>query len=330
MSMDYQQELRVALEAVRSAARLCSSVQAEITTDVLEKEDRSPVTVADFGSQAAICRSLGQSFPDDPVIAEEGADELRNGENAAFLASIGEKLRGIDIDGSGEEICRWIDRGAAEEFSSRFWTLDPIDGTKGFLRGDQYAIALALIVDGRIDLAVLGCPNLPVVPDAKEPVGTLFYAVRGKGAWSIPLDEGQDESPVRVSPADDPAQSRFCEPFESGHTSHGRAAQVAETLGITKTPLRLDSQAKYAVVARGEAEIYMRLPKKSGYVEKIWDHAAGVLLVEEAGGRVTDVTGKPLDFSRGAGLSGNQGVVVTNGGLHERVIAALEQTVADG
>jgi len=86
--------------------------------------------------------------------------------------------------------------------------------------------------------------------------------------------------------------------------------------------LRVDSQAKYAMVARGDAEIYLRLPR-GDYVENIWDHAAGMMLVEEAGGAVTDLTGKPLDFSHGPELSENRGIVATNGAFHERVIEAI-------
>lgn len=89
----------------------------------------------------------------------------------------------------------------------------------------------------------------------------------------------------------------------------------------------MDSQAKYAVVARGEAEIYLRLPTKPGYVEKIWDHAGGVLVVQEAGGTVTDIHGQPLDFTCGRGLEKNQGVIVTSGPFQQAVLQGLK---ADG
>ena len=78
----------------------------------------------------------------------------------------------------------------------------------------------------------------------------------------------------------------------------------------------MDSQAKYAVVARGEADIYLRLPTRADYREKIWDHAAGALIVAEAGGVVTDITGRPLEFNHGRELAANRGVIVTNGRLH--------------
>jgi 3'-phosphoadenosine 5'-phosphosulfate (PAPS) 3'-phosphatase len=94
-------------------------------------------------------------------------------------------------------------------------------------------------------------------------------------------------------------------------------------LGIVAAPLRMDSQAKYAVVARGQADLYLRLPTRADYREKIWDHAAGALIVSEAGGIVTDVTGRPLEFNHGHELAVNQGVIVTNGRLHQRVIDSI-------
>ena len=66
----------------------------------------------------------------------------------------------------------------------------------------------------------------------------------------------------------------------------------------------------------------VRFPR-AGYEECIWDHAAGSILVDEAGGRVTDASGAPLDFSLGRRLSGNQGLVVTNGVVHDAVLAAV-------
>ena len=319
----YQNELDVALQAVREAAKLCQRVQAQISPDVLEKKDRSPVTVADFGSQALVCRALHEAFPDDPVIGEEDAAELRTSENEALQAKVVQHVQAQQSQASTEDVLGWIDHGGASDYSRRFWTLDPIDGTKGFLRGEQYAVALALVVEGEVTVAALACPNLSVSSDGSGETGVVLAAVRGAEAMAFPL-AGGDPTDVTVSALDDPSQARFCESVESGHSSHSDAADVAERLGITAEPVRLDSQAKYAVVARGEASIYLRLPTRPGYVEKIWDHAAGVLVVEEAGGRVTDVDGKPLDFSHGYRLEENRGVIVTNGRLHEAVLDALK------
>lgn len=323
----YQDELQTALTAVRKAARVTQAVQKQITDDVLEKKDSSPVTIADYASQAVICHAIKNAFPDDPIVGEEDAAELRSGENSGFVDRILEELSAIDVDATADEVCSWIDHGNGKA-STRFWTLDPIDGTKGFLRGQQYAISLALIVDGQLTVAALGCPNLPVDPADPSSPGSLFFAVRGQGAFlvSIESDEaGLDKAvPVSTGNARQWPEARLCESVESGHSSHSRSAQIATSLGITKAPVRLDSQAKYAVVARGEADIYLRLPTRKAYQEKIWDHAGGALVVQEAGGTVTDVNGKPLDFTHGFELTQNRGVVVSNGPLHDAVVEAVQ------
>lgn len=326
MTENYARELSVGLAAVKRAAAVCRAVQQQITPDVLEKKDRSPVTVADFASQAVVCKAVREGFARDPIIAEEDAKALREGESANLLAQVVEHVGRVEAGASADDVCRWIDFGGAKDDADRLWTLDPIDGTKGFLRKEQYAISLALIVGGRIDLAVLACPNLPIRHDVPTGFGAVFYAVRGQGAWVLPLDNGEVEPHhIRVSDTAETARARFCESVESGHSSHGDSASVAQLLNITAEPVRMDSQAKYATVARGEADIYMRLPTRADYVEKIWDHAGGVLLVEEAGGKITDVLGKPLAFNHGWGLVENTGVLVTNGALHDNVLAALEE-----
>ncbi len=331
MADSWQKELGVAVAAVLDAARVCQRVQAELAAAALEKHDRSPVTVADFASQALVCRALRTAFPHDAIIAEEDADDLTRPENARFTEQIVEFVRKAGVQAGAADVRRWIDLGDAADSTGRVWTLDPVDGTKGFLRGEQYAVALALIVDGRPRVAVLACPNLPLRPHEAPPVerGCLFGATEDDAAWVAPLCDPQRRATIRVSRTAEPEQARFCESVESGHSAHDLAARIAELLGIRQPPVRLDSQAKYAVVARGEADIYLRLPTRAEYREKIWDHAAGTLIVERAGGRVSDVSGRPLDFSRGSRLSRNRGVVVTNGVLHERVVAAVQRVLGD-
>ena len=327
----YASEVATAVTAVRQAARVCRAVQASIRPESLQKKDKSPVTIADFASQGLICRDLHAAFPGDPVIGEENAAELREGETAAFLDRIVSEIAAVGVTGTGEDVCDWIDRGYTSEYQPRFWTLDPIDGTKGFLRGEQYAISLALIIEGRIEVGLLGCPNLsPRQDDAEavqDPTGSLFVAVRGNGTVLLPMDESAEPRSVRVRDIADPAQARLCESVESGHSAHGDSAKIAARLGISRDPIRLDSQAKYATVADGRADIYLRLPTRADYVEKIWDHAGGVLVIEEAGGTVTDIHGKPLEFTHGRGLKANQGVVATGGQLHEKVLQAVKQVL---
>src|SRR5580658_7273750 len=202
MPATFDSELGVAIEAVRTAARVCRSVQEKITPDVLEKDDRSPVTVADFASQAVICRAIGAAFPSDPIIGEEESSTLKKEENGPFLDRILVELRGVGIETCGKEACAWIDRASQKTYVPRFWTLDPIDGTKGFLRKEQYAISLALIVEGRIQVALLGCPNLPCEPEGTR-TGALFYAIRGGGSWAVPLDGDGSPRPIHASQESD-------------------------------------------------------------------------------------------------------------------------------
>ncbi|HEY0984054.1 3'(2'),5'-bisphosphate nucleotidase [Schlesneria sp. T3-172] len=325
MSHPYEDELRVGLAVVRSAARICQVVQAAITPEVLDKKDNSPVTVADFASQAVICHGLSQSFPADPIIAEEDSMALHQEENEGFLREIHALINAHYQTATHNEICDWIDRGGSKEFAPRQWTLDPIDGTKGFLRKEQYAISLALIVDGQLKVGILGCPNLGTTNNSGD---SLYYAVAGVGAFATQLNESAEVRQIHVTKTTDSSAARFCESYESGHSSHNESAQIASRLGITESPVRIDSQAKYALVAGGEADIYLRLPAKTGYFEKIWDHAGGVLIVQEAGGTVSDLQGKPLDFSKGRELRENRGVIVTNGALQATILAAAQAVTA--
>jgi len=84
----------------------------------------------------------------------------------------------------------------------------------------------------------------------------------------------------------------------------------------------MDSQAKYAMIASGAAALYLRL---SNYHEHIWDHAAGALIVQEAGGNVSDRNGKPLDFASSAKMVKNSGVIVSNGSVtHDKALCILK------
>ena len=317
----YGKERETAILAIAAAAVICKNVQREISPDVLEKKDKSPVTVADFGSQALVCKALFESFPNDPVIGEEDSKELRQPESAALLERLIGVVQQVLPDANADDVLGWIDRGGQDQYCDRFWTLDPIDGTKGFLRKEQYAISLALIVNGEIVVGALCCPNM-TAQDGTD--GVIFAAVKGEGAVEIPLGK-TTETPIRVSAETVQANIRTCESVEKAHSSHSDSARIGSLLGITAEPVRIDSQAKYATVARGDAEAYLRLPRDGKYREKIWDHAGGVLVVQEAGGTVTDIKGRPLDFTHGKTLAENLGVIVTSGMFHDAIIGAIKE-----
>ncbi len=316
------QELDAAVAAAEAAARVCRWVQERlISEEVVVKQDRSPVTVADFAAQAVINHVLGAGFPEIPVVAEEHAEVLRQDDQLRrqVLEAVATELPHL----SPEDALTAIDRGDFPGGTEgRFWAVDPIDGTKGFLRREQYAVAIALIEGGEVRLGVLACPALPLALAMPDRPGCLLTGVRGEGAWMQPLG-GRGRTRLAVDPQGDPRRAVVCESVESGHSSHADSARVAALLGTTSPSVRMDSQCKYALLARGEASVYLRLPTRADYQEKIWDHAAGALLIEEAGGRVSDGRGSPLDFGRGRTLAANRGVIATNGHLHDAVLAAV-------
>lgn len=318
--MLYQQEKQVAITAALAAAKLCEQVRQDIP-QAIEKSDKSPVTVADLGSQALICQALTAAFPEDAIVAEEDAAQLRENSMAEQLTKVTNYVKDINPNATAEKVLEWIDRGNGK-VGPRYWTLDPIDGTKGFLRQDQYAVALALVEAGEVKVGVLACPALEIDGET----GYLFVAVREQGATMMPLTGSQERSIHVVSP-DNINNIRFVESVEAAHGDQSRQELVAKSVGISAPSIRMDSQAKYAAVACGMAALYLRLPspKYPNYRENIWDHAAGTIVVEEAGGRVTDMYGIPLNFSKGNKMIDNQGVIVSNGIIHEQVLEVFRE-----
>ncbi|MEL6890338.1 MAG: 3'(2'),5'-bisphosphate nucleotidase [Actinomycetota bacterium] len=315
--------VEAAVAAVDAAAAVTAAAQGRLAAgDTLTKGDDSPVTVADFAAQAIVCRTLadrlGGPSGDVAVVGEEAPDDLDD--QPVLLEGVAGLVRtALGAQVTDAEVVSAIALGGADASAGgRYWTLDPIDGTKGFLRGDQYAIALGLIEDGEVILGVLGCPNLP------NPDGSTGAVLVGVDGTATIRTAGSGPVPIRVDDPATVADARFCESVESGHSDQGQSAEIAARLGISTEPYRIDSQCKYAAVGRGDASIYLRLPTRADYVEKIWDHAAGKFVVEMAGGTVTDVTGTPLDFGRGDRLHGNSGVVATSGRFHDEVIAAVQ------
>lgn len=318
----YEHQQQVAAEIVAEVCSLTRRVQDRIVAagDSLAKGDRSPVTLADLATQIVVSHRLKEAFPGDPLLAEEDSGALEASPEMAERV-FGQVRRNI-TDTTPEAMIEALDRGDHTGEGQRYWVLDPIDGTKGFLRGDQYAVALALVDSGNVVVGVLGCPNLPAPTDVvSDTRGFLFSAAAGHGAISRPLD-GKGSDTARVDHITDPAAAVFCESVEAAHAAHSVQAGIASRLGITAPSFRIDSQCKYAVVARGDASIYLRLPRDTSYREKVWDHAAGAIVLEEAGGRVSDLDGQPLDFSQGRLLGNHNGIVCTNGAIHDEVLAA--------
>lgn len=337
---DFPDDIQIALAAIRKACIVTRRVQTEMDRYSNSKEevtqtkkDQSPVTIADYAAQAIILQELQKAFPNDIFLAEESSNGLEEDvECGATLIAKIQELTGIS-DGSKDALFNAIDIGQSyQRYQSeqegdrtlppdRFWCLDPIDGTKGFLRkGGQYCVALALLEHGVPTIGILACPNLLVEHSIDGDMdhsdgGSIFLACKGQGCYEIGLDD--KTSPPHFQRLghtkhamlhEDPSKARFCVAVEQGFNDpegitiamgkvlHGRLDDKGEILHCT----RMDSQVKYGVIARGDAEFYVRLPKN--HKDNIWDVAAGVLCLEEVGGKVTDTGGNPLDFTCGAKL----------------------------
>lgn len=313
------------IRAVEAAARATRFVQSASCVDGLAKDDRSPVTVADWASQAVVAIELGAT---GPIVGEEDAGALRAPDAEPLrLRVVAAVSHALGRAVTTEEVLDAIDAGRADPCGA-YYTLDPVDGTKGFLRRQQYAISLAFLQDGVVRAGVVGCPNLPEREgdyDSSDPKGCIAWAVHGGGAA---IRSGQ--GPVRrlaIAPWQPGQPVRSCESVESGHSKHDLSAELLAAIGTPGQPARLDSQCKYVVVARGGADAYMRLPVKADYREKIWDHAAGALVAAEAGAKVVDVDGRPLRFGDSRELIHNRGVLAGHPVIVDRLVEAYAARV---
>jgi 3'(2'), 5'-bisphosphate nucleotidase len=320
-------DLQPILRAARQAAALCKAVQDKHIvpyqqTDnvhVASKVGAEPVTIADYGAQAIICRALKEHFPEDAVIAEEGSEQFREligeSDKLEIAGLIGGVLgEPVTID----QIISWLDQGQGRE-AERTWVIDPIDGTKGFIALRQYVVAIGILdASKQVTEGVMAAPGY-------LHGGALFYTGNG-AAWVEPL-EGGPAKQIHASQRTDPASLIALESYEKSHASQDLMGQLREAAGIADAQLeRIDSQEKYARVAAGDADLYLRLPRiTSTRPHMIWDHAAGTALVQAGGGIVSDVDGSPLDFSQGRTLAKNRGMIVANPRIHQRLLDAARQ-----
>lgn len=327
--MLYEEELTVALRAVHKAIKITTHVQENLEDVVsIDKVDRTPVTIADLGSQAVIIQEILSAYPQNVIIGEEDATILRK--QTALGQQVLDLVNREQNTFTKSELLNAIDYGSKNSGSAeRFWTLDPIDGTIGFLRGEQYAVALALIENRQVVLGVLGCPNYDLYENKRDGSrGKIFYATRDGGAFvqSIQTDS---INAIHVNKISKPGSVIVCESVEGGHIAFDVHDKVSKVLGYASAPYRIDSQAKYAAVAHGAAGVYLRVPQSKTKREKIWDHAAGFLIVTEAGGTVTDIFGRPLQFRFSKNLENNFGIIASNGLIHDEVVKVISEVLKE-
>uniref|UniRef100_A0A7S3JVC1 3'(2'),5'-bisphosphate nucleotidase n=1 Tax=Aureoumbra lagunensis TaxID=44058 RepID=A0A7S3JVC1_9STRA len=336
----YYEEICVAVEAVSKACLAAKRVQeaalsAGEQVKSQAKGDASPVTIGDFAVQGIVLAALAAIWPYDNFVAEESAAELLQcneatralAADAAGFSCVQDLVNAVDLSNCSSENTR----ENLSRSQKRRWILDPIDGTRGFLRGAQFCCALALAIDGEPVLSVLGCPNLDL---AKTQIpGALAIALKGHGAYVA------DESALSFSNHWRPLSARkkdikthfnltLVEGVESSHTNSAWAQAVMNLSGAYSfDSVRLDSQAKAVMLADGRADCFMRLPT-AGYREKVWDVAPAVILVQEAGGLFTDRYGRQLQFNEDILSSEVDGLLATGAcpELHSKLVDALTQT----
>ncbi|KAE8733227.1 PAP-specific phosphatase HAL2-like isoform 2 [Hibiscus syriacus] len=326
----YSKELDVAVRAIQMACSLCQKIQDSLilktSSSVHSKDDNSPVTVAagyyPNPSGVGMC-----------ILAEEDVRSLFEPNSSALLAAVVKTVNGC-LTGAPH----FGFKGPETPLGSS----DVLEAIirRGFSinRGWRSCARCSRLSEPSDEegMAKLSPPLLSkLTPTTSESwdKGCVIYARRGRGeAWMQPLQPKNkplswpnSAIPVRVSSVDNPALATFCEPVEKSNSSHSFTAGLAQSVGLRKKPLRVHSMVKYAAIAQGDAEIFMKFAR-TGYKEKIWGHAAGVIIIEEAGGVVTDAGGSRQEFSRGMFLEGlDRGIIACCGvKLHERIIGAVD------
>jgi len=233
-----QQLCRLAEQAGQAAMAFYKT-----STAVTLKSDDSPLTAADRASHQLIVAALPDLIPGTPVVSEES-------ENATQLLG---------------------------ETPDRFWLVDPLDGTKEFLKGtDEFTVNIALIEQGRPVLGVVYAPALD----------RMFLGGLGEGAFRS--DRHATPVPVRVQPAN-PRHLRIV-----ASKDHAGPLVQAMLARLPAAELKsMGSSLKFCLVAEGEADLYLLdVPTME------WDTAAAQCLVEAAGGRVCTLDGQPLRYGK--------------------------------
>ncbi|MBL8130917.1 MAG: hypothetical protein JNL42_03595 [Anaerolineae bacterium] len=312
-------DLNPILNAVRLSAAATRRIR-DVGMGARDKGLHDPVTLADYASQVILCRAVAQAYPDDALMGEERAAVFDSTLDAAGHESIARFVSETLDETLTVDQCRaWLEHGRDRD-PARLWLIDPVDGTKGYIAGRRYAIAVALLVEGLPVAGVIGAPD----PTARD--GGLICYGQGTIACIQPMSGGRAER-IAVTAQADPRKWRAVESFDRSHGNFSRAAHVYNALGIAPSRVgQYDSQIKYAMLAAGDAELFLRFPRDDQWVNLAWDHAPGTALLQAAGGVITDLEGALIDFSTGAQLTA-RGMVATNGMIHDRVLEAVQEVL---
>jgi 3'(2'), 5'-bisphosphate nucleotidase len=265
-SNSLSRELQIAERLAREAGVLVMGMRGP-EIDVEMKAGNEPVTEADRSASRLILQGLAAAFPGDVHISEENADDLRR----------------LDAE--------------------RVWYVDPIDGTKDFIRGHEgFAVMIGLTVDHR-----------PVLGVVYQPVHDRLFLAAGDQAWF--QAPGQPPRRLQVSRVVEPSDLRL---VASKSDRTRKIDEVKSALGI-RDELNLGSVGlKLCLLALAERDLYVNPSSNS----RVWDTCAPEAILRAAGGRITDVHGEPLHYDD-RDVRRRSGLVASNGLVHDEVIARL-------
>ncbi|CAK41862.1 carbohydrate phosphatase [Aspergillus niger ATCC 13496] len=346
----YAKELQIACLTVQRATLLTKKLLEAVDKGSFDKNDATPVTIADFAAQALIIAAIHHAFPDDEFVGEESSDALRS--DPALLDRTWELVSSTRLSdeesdallyapSSKEEMLDLIDLGAQGNCSkqSRAWVLDPVDGTATFIQGQQYAVCLSLVENGYQKVGVLGCPNMNLETGRlhenivdRDGYGHQVFAVAGQGAFIRRMGTGALLPSRKIEPKaqiTDPKDIDFVDCVSATSSDRNMHARLASHLGAP-WPASTDlwaAQLRYIAIAVGGCNVMIKIPHKSSYRSKIWDHSGGMLIAEELGCTVSDLAGNPVDCSLGRTLSGCYGMIVAPSSIHSRLVEAVKQII---
>jgi 3'(2'), 5'-bisphosphate nucleotidase len=382
-SQPYAAELSLALSAVHNASILTKSVLRSLKNHVSAetKADDSPVTIADFAAQALLISAIHAVYPDDAFLGEESADALRDNEPLAnrvwelvlrAKALHAECARSGAAQGAGserqneyalpaaqtlvfpeskEDMFELIDRGGkgTQTERGRVWVMDPVDGTATFMQGQQYAVCLCLLVDGKQAVGVIGCPNLAFDVEGplgqsrvhedlvdEEGYGVVLSAVQGQGTYVRTMTENGWGHGRKVDLSTLP--ERKLEELNFVESTLGKTSlsqdehkAVCEQLGAQWPGTVIwAQQIKHVALALGSTDVMVRIPKTADRFTCVWDHAGGHILYSEAGGLIKDFNGGGIDFGQGRHIAGerNYGMIAALPCVFEKVEGAVQEVLA--
>jgi 3'(2'), 5'-bisphosphate nucleotidase len=303
--VNYFKELSLAVILAKKASEITEWFRTKHFSSFIKKDD-SPVTLADFASQIFIISEIRKRFPEDQIVAEEESSNFLNLNAEKMLKRCYKSLQ-INFEKNLTDSLDY--RGPS---SIRQWTVDPIDGTKGFQKNLAYAIGIGLMIQFEPMICAISVPNY------KNTSLAIFSAEKNKGAKVSYGD--QNFVKIRVSDIKELKTSRMC---YSLHYNKPWVLNFAQSIGITNF-IPMDSMAKLCMVADGSAEIYV----KPMNVQRsfTWDFLPGELLVREAGGTITDINGSLIKYKNNKCKVTAPGLIASNGINHKDLITALKST----